>query len=244
MTAIDYDLEFLEDGRTIELISIGMVREDGTEYYAVNSEAPWDRIKESEWLFDNVVPTLPLIGTTGKSTSGSIARWFNIDFRATCVKPKQVIANEVRDFIQATPDAQLWADYGAYDHVALCQLWGSMMGLPAGVPMWTHDLQQEIERLGIDPADLPQQASGQHNALADARHNQVVRLWLAEQDESARFPARIVELTGGDNHAWDDCARCEHDRDHHREGRGDCEYEPTRNGTRCDCDGFGEETGS
>lgn len=40
-----------------------------------------------------------------------------------------------------------------------------------------------------------------------------------------------------------DCTRCEHDRDHHREGRGDCEYEPTRNGTRCDCDAFGEEAG-
>ena len=35
MTAIDYDFEFLEDGSTIEPISIGMVCEDGREYYAV-----------------------------------------------------------------------------------------------------------------------------------------------------------------------------------------------------------------
>src|SRR4051812_11038169 len=30
-----YDTEFLEDGQTIELISIGIVAEDGREYYAV-----------------------------------------------------------------------------------------------------------------------------------------------------------------------------------------------------------------
>ena len=32
---IFYDTEFLEDGKTIDLISIGMVAEDGREYYAV-----------------------------------------------------------------------------------------------------------------------------------------------------------------------------------------------------------------
>lgn len=32
-----YDTEFIDDGRTIELISIGMVSEDGREYYAVST---------------------------------------------------------------------------------------------------------------------------------------------------------------------------------------------------------------
>ena len=31
-----YDTEFIEDGSTIELISIGVVAEDGREYYAVS----------------------------------------------------------------------------------------------------------------------------------------------------------------------------------------------------------------
>jgi hypothetical protein len=44
-----------------------------------------------------------------------------------------------------------------------------MIGLPKGVPMWTNDLRQEAERLG-NP-DLPEQAEGEHNALADALHN-------------------------------------------------------------------------
>jgi hypothetical protein len=37
-------------------------------------------------------------------------------------------------------------------------------------------------RLGIPWNALPKQQSGEHNALADARHNQTVRRWLAEQE--------------------------------------------------------------
>ncbi|MEI5032456.1 hypothetical protein RB201_04450 [Streptomyces sp. S1A(2023)] len=46
-----------------------------------------------------------------------------------------------------------------------------MIDLPTGIPMWTNDLRQEAERLG-NP-QLPEQPSGVHNALADARHNLV-----------------------------------------------------------------------
>ncbi|WP_405559084.1 3'-5' exoribonuclease [Streptomyces canus] len=46
MTAIDYDLEFLEDGRTIELISIGMVCDDGRQYYAVNRDMTVRKIRK------------------------------------------------------------------------------------------------------------------------------------------------------------------------------------------------------
>lgn len=189
VTAIDYDLEFLEDGRTIELISIGMVCEDGREYYAVNSEMPVDRILHHQWLKANVWPHLPLRGYKPAPQINALQQSDGtLDLHDTRVRPKQVIANEVRDFIQATDaiEPQLWADYGAYDHVALCQLWGTMVKLPPGVPMWTHDLRQEIERLGVDPAEIPQQAEGVHNALADARHNQIVRRWLAERAEQTR----------------------------------------------------------
>lgn len=174
-----YDTEFLEDGRTIELISIGIVCEDGREYYAVNSEMPFDRIKEHDWLVRNVVPTLPVTGRTllddylanspnhfPRPPIGSV----DVDVTATCVKPRQVIANEVRDFLLADgePERELWAYYGAYDHVALGQLWGTMMDLPDGVPMWTHELMQEWEQAGrpTKPAQ-----TGEHNALADARWN-------------------------------------------------------------------------
>jgi len=187
MMRIFYDTEFLEDGKTIDLISIGMVRDDGTEYYAVAADAPWGRIREHEWLCENVVPHLPL-GRVGsfppdqkiiKASPGSPdLYWFDIDRQSSLVRPCRLIANEVRDFILASPDPQLWAWYGAYDHVVLCRLWGRMIDLPKGVPMWTNDLKQEAERLG-NP-QVPEQASGEHNALADARHNREIARFLGD----------------------------------------------------------------
>lgn len=166
MSAIFYDTEFLEDGKTIELISIGMVREsDGAELYLVNAEMPVRRIRRSPWLMANVVPHLPK--PSGDWNLHMPKRWL-FDYHNAAVRPKVVIADQVRKFIAADPDPELWAWYGAYDHVLLCQLWGPMVDLPDGVPMWTNDIQQEWVRRGRP--DLPTQASGEHNALADARH--------------------------------------------------------------------------
>lgn len=188
MTAIDYDLEFLEDGRTIELISIGMVRDDGREYYAVNAAlADWwgpgrrlrRRIQKHPWLMENVVPHLPK--PHGDWNLHMPESWL-FNYRDPAVKPRKQIADEVMDFILAAgPDVQLWANYGAYDHVCLAQLWGRMVDLPEGVPMFTRDIQQERARLGLRWDELPKQEGGEHNALADARHNQLVRRWLAER---------------------------------------------------------------
>lgn len=178
MTAIDYDLEFLEDGRTIELISIGMVADDGRELYLVNRDMPVRKIRKHQWLMDNVVPNLPK--PHGDWNLHMPARWL-YNYRDPAVKSHGRIAAEVAAFIQAAPDVELWANYGAYDHVALCQLWGPMIALPAGVPMFTHDIQQERDRLGLAWDDLPEQVGTEHNALADARHNQTVRAWLAQQ---------------------------------------------------------------
>lgn len=174
---IFYDAEFLEDGRTVDLISIGMVAEDGREYYAVSRDASKRRlrrrIRRHPWLMANVVPSLPK--AHGDWNLYMPRRWL-FNYSDPCVKPRHLIAREVRDFILATPEAQLWAWYGAYDHVALCQLWGRMIDLPEGVPMWTNDLKQECVRLG-NPK-IPRQASGEHNALEDARHNRAIAEFL------------------------------------------------------------------
>ncbi|HEY5396207.1 MAG TPA: hypothetical protein VIL16_12500 [Trebonia sp.] len=189
---IAYDTEFLEDGKTIGLISIGMVAEDGREYYAVNSDAPWDQIRKHDWLLRNVVPSLPV--TSRKSLDSYVANHPNSyprpsvgcvgpDLNDTRVKPHWVIANEVRDFILTEPDPQLWAWYAAYDHVALCQLWGTMMQLPKGVPMWTNDLKQEAERLG-NPELPPLPGATEHNALDDAREVMQRLRWLRERGDA------------------------------------------------------------
>lgn len=144
-----YDTEFHEDGETIDLISIGMVRQDGREYYAVNMDANWDRIAKHEWLMANVVEQLP-----------DEMLW----------KPKKQIAYEVREFLLPAYGprvSELWAWFSAYDHVALAQLWGTMIQLPRGLPMYTHDLRALVDYL--PDGDLPTQPDGMHDALHDAR---------------------------------------------------------------------------
>lgn len=194
MTKFYYDGEFLEDGRTIELISFGFVSDTGREYYAVNSDAPMDRILADDWLVRNVLPALPLTGRktldtylehpTNSYPKPSLA-FVKLDATDSRVKPRWVIANEVRDFLLADgDDIELWAWYGAYDHVALAQLWGRMISLPKGIPMWTNDLRQEVHRLG-NP-QLPRQAAGEHNALEDARWLRDAAAWLAEQDPATQ----------------------------------------------------------
>ena len=177
-TRVFYDTEFREDGRTIDLLSIGLVRETGESYYAVVSDADWDAVTKDDWLRENVWRSLPVRGMKIALTSvggGKHERRVQysgfLDTTSVLVKPKWVIANEVRDFLTGTPNLELWAWYAAYDHVALAQLWGKMIHLPKGIPMWTNDLRQEAERLGNPP--LPEQAEGVHNALADAQHNLV-----------------------------------------------------------------------
>jgi hypothetical protein len=165
MTRIFYDTEFIEDGRTIALISIGLVADDGGEYYAVNREMPTRRIRKNPWLMANVVPGLPK--AYGGARMQMPKRWLynQSDLAVLC---RDRIARDVREFITSYSDVELWADYGAYDHVVLAQLFGPMIVLPPGIPMWTHDLQHLISECGS--VELPAQRAGHHNALADARH--------------------------------------------------------------------------
>src|SRR5689334_2024900 len=102
---IFFDTEFIEDGKTIDLLSIGMVRSDGATYYGECAEA--DLSRASEWVKANV-----LVHLTGET------------------KPRAEIARDIIEFAGKSPE--FWAYYADYDWVALCQLYGTMMDLPAG----------------------------------------------------------------------------------------------------------------
>lgn len=174
-TRIFYDTEFLEDGKSIELISIGMVREsDGKELYLVNRDMPVKRIKKHPFLSKHVWPSLPRL----LNDELRILHKDPLNKQDPCVQPLDEVATRVRRFVTNTSDPQLWAWYGAYDHVALAWLFGPMSDLPNGIPMWTNDIRQEAERLG-NP-QMPEQKRGVHNAIEDARHNMVMAHFLDE----------------------------------------------------------------
>lgn len=177
------DAEFLEDGKTIELISIALVKESGEEYYAVNRDMPYARIQHHEWLMDNVIPHLPRRGELGRSNfSGKLG----VDWSSPLVRPYNVIRDEVLAFLSEPDGIELWGWYSAYDHVLLAQFWGPMVNLPNGIPMFTNDLRQEVERLkrlGVmgQSKSLPRLlGSIQHNALHDAREIKYRHKWLRD----------------------------------------------------------------
>lgn len=142
-----YDCEFIEDGRSIDLISVGLVCEDGREYYAISTE--FDERAAGEFVRKHVLPQLPSPGDSA---------W----------RSRERIRTELWEFVSAVPGpVELWAWMGAYDHVAVCGLWGAMPALPQGWPRYTRDVRQEWERVGKpELAPRPQEV---HHALADAR---------------------------------------------------------------------------
>jgi hypothetical protein len=157
-----YDTEFIEDGRTIELISIGVIAEDGREYYAVSTE--FDPERAGSWVRANVLPKLP---------PPSSQLW----------RSRRQIRADLEEFlgVDRGEPIELWAWVGAYDHVVLCQLWGTMPELPRAIPRFTRELRQLWEERGSPR--FPPRSRDAHDALVDAR------------DQLRRF--RII--TGGDD---------------------------------------------
>lgn len=136
-----FDTEFLDDGRTIELISIGMIREDGRTYYAESSN--YDQARSTKWLIDNVHPGL----------KGGEA-----------LKPRSQIAKEIIEFVGNAPE--FWAYVASYDWVVLCQLYGSLTNRPNGWPIAVRDLHMLSKMTGVSVERV--EIGTAHNALDDA----------------------------------------------------------------------------
>ena len=153
-----FDTEFYENGRSIDLISIGMVREDGAVYYAETYDAV-AVASRSDWLKANVLPHL--VGP---------------------VRTRDEMRAEILEFAGESPE--FWAYYADYDWVVLCQLFGRMIDLPKGWPMFCRDVKQVADVLG-NPK-LPEQSLTEHHALADA-------LWTKEAWEFLSFSNLTVK---------------------------------------------------
>jgi 3' exoribonuclease, RNase T-like len=144
-----FDTEFIEDGRTIDLLSIGIAHESGATYYAESSEA--DLTRASSWVKDHVLPHL---GTKA------------------IAKPRAQIRAEMQQFIEEHSRGEkieIWAYYADYDWVAFCQLFGTMMDLPKGFPKYCRDLKQLADDLGVRLPDQTPTDGPEHLAVADAR---------------------------------------------------------------------------
>lgn len=164
-----YDAEFVERGPQLPIqpISFGFVAEDGRELYVINEES-LSNLMRHPWLSVNVAPSLPIMDDQ-RGEGHFITQWDPEHADYPNVLALDFLVQQVHQFLLSVPELELWAYYSAYDHVVLCQLFGSMADLPPGIPMWTHELQQVIES---DPqVQLPPQPLVAHHALLDARWN-------------------------------------------------------------------------
>jgi 3' exoribonuclease, RNase T-like len=146
------DTEFIAHPFAIDLISIGLVAEDGREFYAESSEVDWS--KANAWTLENVRSQLD-----GKAMS------------------REEISYALRDFAHGDEHPVFWGYFPAYDWVAFVGLFGGLEELPFHFPQFCLDIKQWAIELG-DP-ELPHQKAGRHYALADARWTKEAWAFLA-----------------------------------------------------------------
>ena len=182
------DCEFIDNGKTIDLISIGVVCEDGREYYAINQAC--DYRKASQWVWNNVLYPM------GFYTPLWCIEWNNSNEIKEARENKQyvklpgLIAEELFTFLTENDTLpELWGYYSAYDHVAFCQLFGTMIDLPKGFPMYMRDLKQTIDE--IRNPYIKEQSEMNHNALADARWIRDTYRHLSENYQHPAFRGEV-----------------------------------------------------
>lgn len=170
MSKFFYDCEFHEDGKTIDLISIGIVNYDtGDTFYAVSLEFDTSRVAKHWWLMANVMSSIEHKTFTYYDFEGAPCYRDFILTDPAC-RTRDAIRDGILDFVsQGDEPAELWAWYSAYDHVCLAQLFGKMIDLPPEIPMTTYDIKQLHKQAGY--CDMPKQPEGLHNALSDAKFN-------------------------------------------------------------------------
>ena len=153
------DTEFIEYPNRIELISIGIKCEDGRTYYALCSD--YDYHHADQWVKDNVIQPI-------YDAFVAEDEWMEPqNFQKFKGKSTEIIRHELLKFIGADPE--FWGYYSDYDWVVFAWIFGKMIDLPEGYPMYCRDLKQLLDESGKEKLPDPE---GEHNALADAIWNE------------------------------------------------------------------------
>lgn len=180
------DWEFMEHGPNVPIIpiAVAMCDELGNSIFAVFEdiqERPVkDQIEAHAWLMKNVMPYLARVSSPGST--------FRLDQTSNDVMPRRMVRNLVRDFLLMPETSgmrlELWGWYSSYDHVCLGQLFGKMIDLPAGIPMFTHDLRQRLDEF----YDRSESDLEGHGALThDPREETfAMRTWAQQMDQWER----------------------------------------------------------
>jgi len=173
-----FDTEFIEgfkkplfDKRRhfIDLISIGIVCEDGRTYYAVSNE--FNPKNADKWVTENILDKIELEFYHKQSPYAKSYHWESLklkNFLKWYGKSNKRIANDIIAFVYPdifknftdaedefisrtkeygwnTEKPEFYAYYADYDWVVFCSLFGRMIDLPKEFPMYCVDLKQYID---------------------------------------------------------------------------------------------------
>lgn len=167
------DTEFIEDGKTIELVSLGLVAEDNRELYFQILGASFSQA--NEWVWRNVFANLDHFSYrhAGRSCSAETSLGSRVATKCRGLSCPWVSKSEAAPLIRSFCDIdkygvpEFWGMFAAYDWVAFCQLFGTMSELPTGFPMFCRELMQVCEP---EHTEFAREAtSAKHHALLDAR---------------------------------------------------------------------------
>lgn len=160
-----FDLEFtgLHQGTT--LISLGIISEDGRQFYAEATD--YDRSQVSPWIEENIISKLdPWIGPYQPG-------------RVFVKGDREGIAEALREWLSQFDTVEIWGDVLAYDWVVFCELFevvneDTAERLPRNVYYIPFDIATLMKIKGVDPDISREEFSGvstlaKHNALDDAR---------------------------------------------------------------------------
>ncbi len=134
----------------IDLIQIGIVAEDGTQFRMLSSEYNYN--DANEWVKENVILKLYTSYVHGDNRN----RYSVSNFHKYYGKSNEEIKKELLLYFDCWRDSFSWrrmydepvevyAYYADYDWVLFCSLFGRMIDLPKGFPMYCIDLKQTTD---------------------------------------------------------------------------------------------------
>lgn len=179
----------------IDLISIGIVCEDGREYYAISTD--FNQKDADDWVRDNVISKLPdrhadfhdsprrktesLFWKSNTQIANDILAFVYPDVFKNFKTVEKEFYQRTKEYGWNTEQPEFYAYYADYDWVLFCSLFGRMIDLPKGFPMYCRDLKQTMdEEFNEDIKKWPTYPiqKDEHNALADARWNKELHSFM------------------------------------------------------------------
>ena len=188
-----FDTEFFENGKTIDLFSIGIVCEDGRELYAEHRDFDATKCIDTMfftndfWVWDHVIEPIVKVKRQKEYTNDFEMFHMLREYLLANGCSKEEIKNKIIEFIGDDESPQFYAYYAAYDWVVFCQIFGRMIDLPKKFPMYCVDLKQKLDDLNLNENWKNYHCSnplGEHNALIDAKWN--MKLYKNLEHESLR----------------------------------------------------------